>query len=221
MLGQSIEMTPVVIGEDAQFRTAVDRAFERARVAAFPPPLDPTAVFLRPPTVAVVDGTDVRFARDEIRRLDSVLRNPLIVVVCRFDPAELAAEHDRVNAIALCDDLEPRLVEIIRWSVAGYAVRPRRAETAQAPVSFADDELVRLRMLSPTECRVLMLLAQAKSNKLIGRTLNISDNTVRVHMRSIFIKLGVENRTEAALLATRYRHCDVWRNQVADLLSAC
>lgn len=221
MYSDNIEMTPVVIGSDPAFLAAADGACARLKGASYPPPLDPTEVFLRPPSVAIIDGASPDEAIAELRRLECVLKRPLAVVVCRFDPEDLVLDNDRVSAIAWSEVVEDTLFEVVRWMVAGYAVQPRRAPAAGVPeVSVEEDEVMRLRMLSPTECRVLMLLAEAKSNKRIARTLAISDNTVRVHMRSIFIKLGVENRTQAALLAVRFRHCDVWQSKVADLLSA-
>jgi len=44
-------------------------------------------------------------------------------------------------------------------------------------------------------------LHDGKPNKLIARELGLSQSTVKVHMRSVFRKLGVQNRTEAALAA--------------------
>lgn len=226
MYSHTIEITPVVIGDDPTFLDAANAACAKLAGAAFPPPLDPTDVFLRPPSVAIIEGRDPEGTLAELRRLECVFKRPLAVVVCHFDPEDLVPDTDRVCAIPFKqggpgETLENSLFEVVRWLAAGYAVQPRRAPTAAAPpVRVEEDEIMRLRMLSPTECRVLMLLAEAKSNKLIARTLRISDNTVRVHMRSIFIKLGVENRTQAALLATRFRHCDVWQNKVVDLLSA-
>lgn len=52
--------------------------------------------------------------------------------------------------------------------------------------------------LSERQRQVLALLAQGYSNKRIARQLDISDNTVRVHVSSILRILGADNRTEAA-----------------------
>lgn len=55
--------------------------------------------------------------------------------------------------------------------------------------------------LSPRELEVLGLLAQGRSNRAIADELDIEENTVKVHVRSILGKLGVEQRTEAAVVA--------------------
>ena len=48
------------------------------------------------------------------------------------------------------------------------------------------------------------MLAEGHSNKLIARRLGINDTTVRVHVRAVLKKLGVNNRTQAALVASRH-----------------
>ena len=54
--------------------------------------------------------------------------------------------------------------------------------------------------LTERENSVLSLITQGCSNKVIARELRISDSTVRVHVRSVLKKLGVQNRTQAALV---------------------
>jgi len=50
---------------------------------------------------------------------------------------------------------------------------------------------------------VLALIAEGKANKSIGETLNMSESTVKAHVKQIIRRLNVANRTQAALLATR------------------
>jgi DNA-binding NarL/FixJ family response regulator len=57
--------------------------------------------------------------------------------------------------------------------------------------------------LTGREVEVLRRLAAGSSNKLIARDLNISHSTVATHVRHIFRKIGVSNRTEAADFARR------------------
>lgn len=57
--------------------------------------------------------------------------------------------------------------------------------------------------LTPKQQAVLELLAEGHSNKTIGNTLNMAENTVRVHVSAILRLLGVSNRTEAGMVALR------------------
>jgi len=60
---------------------------------------------------------------------------------------------------------------------------------------------VPLEKLSSRELEVLRQLAAGKSNKEIGAALNLAEGTVKNHLSNVFGKLGVLDRTQAALLA--------------------
>jgi two-component system nitrate/nitrite response regulator NarL len=51
------------------------------------------------------------------------------------------------------------------------------------------------------EREVVLALAEGLSNKCVGRRLNISEGTVKVHLHNIYGKLGVKNRTALVVLA--------------------
>lgn len=55
--------------------------------------------------------------------------------------------------------------------------------------------------LSPRETEILSCLVTGDANKVISRRLSISDATVKVHIKAILRKLGVVNRTQAAIWA--------------------
>ncbi len=57
--------------------------------------------------------------------------------------------------------------------------------------------------LTPRQTEVLIYLCEGKPNKLIARELDMSENTVRVHVSAILSALGAKNRTEAILIAQR------------------
>jgi DNA-binding NarL/FixJ family response regulator len=55
--------------------------------------------------------------------------------------------------------------------------------------------------LTSREVGVLELVAKGLSNKEIGAALFVSEDTIKTHLKHVFTKLGVGDRTEAALLA--------------------
>ena len=77
---------------------------------------------------------------------------------------------------------------VLPQDLALKLMQPRQAEAA-------------LDQLTERETDVLRLLAQGQSNQEIARNLHLSATTVRAHVSSILAKLGVDNRTQAALLA--------------------
>ena len=115
------------------------------------------------------------------------------------------ADHHRVtDAVAagavgyLLKDCNPRdVVTAVRSAAGGNApIDPRVARALlPAPAHRRDDAL------SAREEQVLRLLAQGMANKQIGRALGISERTVKVHVGNVFRRLGVADRTSAALWA--------------------
>ena len=58
--------------------------------------------------------------------------------------------------------------------------------------------------LTSREREVLAELAKGRSNREIARALHVSEKTVKAHVSSVLAKLGVQDRTQAALLAVRH-----------------
>jgi DNA-binding NarL/FixJ family response regulator len=59
--------------------------------------------------------------------------------------------------------------------------------------------------LTPREREVLLMVGQGLPNKLIARRLEISEKTVKAHLTRIFERIGVTDRTQAALWVERQR----------------
>jgi DNA-binding NarL/FixJ family response regulator len=103
----------------------------------------------------------------------------------------------------LLKDVQPAdLVRAIRSAHAGESpLSPAIAtrvveEVAQGAVSAHDD-------LTPRELDVLTLIARGRSNKVIARELGVAEKTVKTHVSHILAKLGVSDRTQAALYAVK------------------
>ena len=80
--------------------------------------------------------------------------------------------------------------------VAGASERLREHHAQTAKVSD---------LLSPREIEIMLKVAEGLSNKQVGRQLNISEGTVKMHLHSIYQKIHVTNRTSLANFATAYR----------------
>jgi DNA-binding NarL/FixJ family response regulator len=64
------------------------------------------------------------------------------------------------------------------------------------------------RELTPRERQILEALAEGRSNKLIAQQLSLSEETVKSHLRSLYEKLGAEDRAHAVSIALRQRLID-------------
>jgi DNA-binding NarL/FixJ family response regulator len=116
----------------------------------------------------------------------------------------LAALHAGADGYLFKDDIDLRLAGALRDLLDGGT--PLSATAAkvvveslrrQAPARHAP-------RLSPKELRVLEGLSTGASYSEIGEQLKIELNTVRSHVRSVYEKLGVENRAEAVNLGWSY-----------------
>lgn len=92
------------------------------------------------------------------------------------------------------------LADALRTVLEGGVYLPAEALAADRP-GTADAAVVDA--LSPRQVQVLQLLLQGKSNKLIGRALDLSESTVKTHLLAVFRRLEVNNRTQAVLAAAR------------------
>lgn len=102
----------------------------------------------------------------------------------------------------------PEVLEAIRTVASGkIALGSGVAEAfAEALRDEPEEERVRrlLAQLSERELQVLRLAASGESNLEIGKRLFISEGTVKNHMTHILRKLGVADRTQAAILAVKH-----------------
>ncbi len=100
------------------------------------------------------------------------------------------------------------LGDAVRSLLRGELVFPAEADGAEAHAPEAADAeaIARLASLTPTQARVLDGLRRGLLNKQIAYELEISLSTTKAHMTAIFRKLGVQNRTQALLVA---RHLEI------------
>lgn len=97
------------------------------------------------------------------------------------------------------------LLAAIASVLSGQPVFPLQLMT-QGAVSqdlYGETDAARIERLTPREREILQEIALGSTNKAIARTLGISPGTVKVHVERVIAKLGVNDRTQAAVLATR------------------
>jgi len=118
-----------------------------------------------------------------------------VLVISAFGDAQSmrAAVEGGADGFALKTDSPQMTIAAIRQVAAGKMVFPETARRWLVKPSIHDPNA-----LTEREEAVLALLAEGKSNSQIGAALSLSENTIKFHLRNLYNKLGVTNRTEAA-----------------------
>jgi DNA-binding NarL/FixJ family response regulator len=114
------------------------------------------------------------------------------------DPLSLAARDGDLDGVVLASAAGPELVAALAQVVAGQAVFPAGWLRPVGPPAGASALASPLGQLSPRQREVLELLSLGMDNDQIAARLYISRNTVKFHVRTIYRRLGVHNRVEAA-----------------------
>jgi DNA-binding NarL/FixJ family response regulator len=174
-----------VVGEAGDGREAVEQA---AR-------LEPD-VILMDLVMPELDGVSA------MRALRTRAPNARVIVLTSFlDDGRLLPALQAGAAGYLLKDVEPaELARAVRVAHAGEALlSPTVAARLVESLSSAPER----ERLTQREQQVLELIAGGRSNKRIAYELGISEKTVKTHVGHLFAKLGVTDRTQAALLAVR------------------
>jgi ATP/maltotriose-dependent transcriptional regulator MalT len=79
--------------------------------------------------------------------------------------------------------------------------RARKAKAADEGMGSAGAAILECSSLSPRECGILELIGQGYSNKRVARALGITAETVKSHVKHVFIKLDVNTRAHAVARA--------------------
>ena len=132
-----------------------------------------------------------------------------IVVLTSFSGSDqvLPAVRAGVSGYLLKDVGPVELAESLRVVArGGTPLHPDVATTVLADAASAEhgDGRGTHETLSPRELEVLRLVAQGLSNRLVARELGLAEKTVKAHMGAVLAKLGVADRTQAALYAVRH-----------------
>lgn len=187
------EQDLVVVGEAADGREAVEKARE----------LQPDVVLMdvRMPHLDGVEAT---------RQIVAWPRRPRVLVLTTFDLDEVVDEALAAGADGfLLKRASPeQLIDGIRTVHSGDAlVAP--AVTRRLLITYAAgrprdrEQLRRAEQLTRRESDILTALAEGLSNAEIAQRVWLSPETVKTHVKSILLKLGVRDRTQAVVWAYR------------------
>jgi two-component system nitrate/nitrite response regulator NarL len=205
----------ILVDDHTLFRKGLAELLEQSgsiEVTAFTGNPDEVAMLINAhrPDVLLLDlnmpGTDGITLLQQLRSDGHVL--PILILTLSEAEDDLArALRGGANGYLL-KSMEPD-------EVVDAIVRARRGETVVAAAMTA--KLVRLfdhkgsdttslmDSLTPRETEILAHLSRGESNKAIARTLDISHDTVKLHVRHILAKLNLSSRVEAAVFAVEHR----------------
>ncbi|QVL48629.1 MAG: response regulator transcription factor [Thiocapsa sp.] len=141
------------------------------------------------PTMPIAMLTTSAEERDVIESLQSGAHGYLLK---DMEPDALIAALSEIvqGRTVVAPELAIVLAKAVQGEAAGTAAEGRIAD------------------LTPREHEILCHLAEGQSNKAIARRLNISDGTVKLHVKAILRKLDVHSRVEAAVIAVERGLCE-------------
>jgi DNA-binding NarL/FixJ family response regulator len=170
-----------VVGQAASGREAIE-TFRRVRP-------DVTLMDLRMPDMSGIEA---------IAAIRTEFTNARIVVLTTYtgDVQAVAALRAGAAGYLLKSLVRKELIETVRTVHAGRRCVPVEI-ASEIAVHAADD------VLTEREVEVLRRVAAGKSNKLVAAELNISEGTVKNHMKSILPKLDASDRTHAVMIALK------------------
>ena len=140
------------------------------------------------------------------RRMRNAGLESRVLILTSFAEGEGVRDAVRagVTGYLMKDVLKAELLAAIRLAADGVPTLHPRAQQHLMRGIAEPETPSPFGALTPRERDVLALLARGDSNKRIAASLNLSIGTVKGYVSAIFEKLGVEDRTQSALLAAKH-----------------
>jgi len=137
---------------------------------------------------------------DTLREVKEMKGGQRVAMISGEATREIAEQALEMGAAGFIPKTLPAksLVNAVKFMAMGEQYAP--VDFMTAPVKEADHPLAK--RLTAREKDVLLGLTEGKSNKEIARDLDLTEPTVKLHMKTLYRKLDVNNRTQAALIAT-------------------
>jgi DNA-binding NarL/FixJ family response regulator len=159
------------------------------------------------PNVAILDGrlpdgSGIDVCR-EVRSIDPSI-NALILTSYDDDEALFAAILAGASGYVLKQIAGHDLLDIVRRVAAGQSmIDPVLTARVLDRIRNGAPGAAELADLTEREREILTLIAEGLTNRQIGERLFLAEKTVKNYVSSLLAKLGLESRTQAAVLATR------------------
>ncbi|HFS5793152.1 TPA: LuxR C-terminal-related transcriptional regulator [Citrobacter werkmanii] len=150
-----------------------------------------------PDALVMLDGDlDAEFCRSLLQQIAQRYAAAKVLVTVTDCRKRWLQEVTQLNVLAIVPrDSDAETFTLALNSVAmGMMFIPRDCITA------TESSSQNIRSLSARQREILTMLAAGESNKQIGRLLNISTGTVKAHLESLYQRLEVKNRTQAAMM---------------------
>ncbi|HCB1740525.1 response regulator transcription factor [Citrobacter sp. RHBSTW-00696] len=150
-----------------------------------------------PDALVMLDGDfDAEFCRSLLQQIAERFAKVKVLVIATDCRKKWLQEVTQLNVLAIIPrDSDAETFTLALNSVAiGMMFIPRDCITA------TECGGQNIRLLSARQREILTMLAAGESNKQIGRLLNISTGTVKAHLESLYQRLEVKNRTQAAMM---------------------
>jgi DNA-binding NarL/FixJ family response regulator len=149
-------------------------------------------------SVILIDGGSENSSQltllDDIAARYPHIRIIVMLMKVRKDSLRRFLEHHAIAVVSKEASLET-IFQVIKTASCGMICIPNPES-----VTEMEGEQESVMKLSDRQREVLKLIAAGESNKQISRLLNISAGTVKSHLESIYRRLNVRNRTQAAMM---------------------
>jgi len=199
-LSQQEDIETVTVGDIAQAQRAI----------ATSDPFDLVLLDYGMPGMKALDG---------LRAILSLENAPAVALISGMAPHEVVERALRMGIRGFLHKSMPAesLLNALRFMALGERYVPvdfmigktasDDAAAPPAPTSGTPGTTDLAQTLTPRETEVLQSICRGRTNKEIARELGLSEPTIKLHVKTLYRRLGVSNRTQAAMVAQSKGFC--------------
>ena len=148
------------------------------------------------------DGSGIEVCRS-VRSIDASIK-VLILTSYDDDDALFAAIMAGASGYVLKEVSSTALIDAVRQVAEGRSLLdPAVTQRVLERIRRGEDDARELDQLTDQERRILELIAEGLTNRQIAERLFLAEKTVKNYVSSVLAKLGLERRTQAAVLASK------------------